>query len=227
MFCGFRKGCLESANEPGMCAHHPRHSVGREKERDCVDGRRLPRLAMLLLLARVTAAMTAAWGVGPASAQAEPIEATDAVEAPTADEQTATLNEEAYKGVEEIMVEARRRSQDLQKIGESVSSFSATDLLDQGLTDFNVLQYNVPSLFSGGGLTKITLRGVGSEIVGPGVDPGFAVHVNNVFSARETTGLIDFFDIERVDVMRGPQGTLWGRNSTGGRAQHHHQTAQA
>jgi iron complex outermembrane receptor protein len=115
-----------------------------------------------------------------------------------------------------IVVSAERRDQDLQKIPESVSSFSGSDLLDQGITDFNTLQYNVPSLFSGGGLTRITLRGVGSEIVGPGVDPGFAVHVNNVFSSRETTGLLDYFDIERVDVLRGPQGTLWGRNSTGG-----------
>ncbi|MEO1934041.1 MAG: TonB-dependent receptor [Myxococcales bacterium] len=125
-------------------------------------------------------------------------------------------DEEAFQGVEEMMVEARRRSEDIQKIGESVSSFSANDILDQGLTNFNDLQYNVPNLFSGGGLTKITLRGVGSEVVGPGVDPGFAVHVNGVFSARETTGLINYFDIERVDVLRGPQGTLWGRNSTGG-----------
>jgi len=124
--------------------------------------------------------------------------------------------DESFKGVEEMTVEARRRSENIQKIGESVSSFSSNDILDKGLINFNDLQYNVPSLFSGGGLTKITLRGVGSEVVGPGIDPGFAVHVNGVFSAREGTGLIAYYDIERVDVLRGPQGTLWGRNSTGG-----------
>jgi iron complex outermembrane receptor protein len=132
------------------------------------------------------------------------------------DEGPETVDQKEFQGVEEMMVEARRRSENLQKIGESVSSFSDNDIIDAGLTNFNDLQYNVPNLFSGGGLTKITLRGVGSEIVGPGVDPGFAVHVNSVFSAREGTGLINFFDIERVDVLRGPQGTLWGRNSTGG-----------
>jgi len=139
------------------------------------------------------------------------------VEDPTADQaEPSEVEAKVFQGVEEMTVEARRRSEDLQKIGESVSSFSAMDILDKGLTNFNDLQYNVPSLFSGDGLTKITLRGVGSEVVGPGIDPGFAVHVNGVFSARETTGLINYFDIERVDVLRGPQGTLWGRNSTGG-----------
>jgi iron complex outermembrane receptor protein len=128
----------------------------------------------------------------------------------------ADPGDETFKGVEEMTVEARRRSENLQKVGESVSSFSSMDIQEKGLTNFNDLQYSVPSLFSGGGLTKITLRGVGSEVVGPGIDPGFAVHVNGVFSAREATGLINYFDIERVDVLRGPQGTLWGRNSTGG-----------
>jgi iron complex outermembrane receptor protein len=121
-----------------------------------------------------------------------------------------------HKKLETLTVSAKRGTQDLQTLPEAVSSFGSNDLLEQGLTDFNTLQYNVPSLFSGEGLTKITLRGVGGEIVGPGIDPGFAVHINNVFSARETTGLLDYFDIERVDVFRGPQGTLWGRNSTGG-----------
>jgi len=119
-------------------------------------------------------------------------------------------------GLEEIRVTAARREQNLQEVPAAISAFSGQEIVERGITDFNQLQYSVPSLFSGGGLTKITLRGVGSEIVGPGVDPGFAVHVNGVFSARETTGLINYFDVERVDVLRGPQGMLWGRNSTGG-----------
>ena len=146
-----------------------------------------------------------------------------------ADAETPEITEERSGGIEVIRIEAQRRSQNLQKAPVSISSFSGSDILDQGLEDFNDLQYNVPNLFSGSGLTKITLRGVGGEIVGPGIDPGFAVHVNNIFSSRESTGLIDFFDIERVDVMRGPQGTLSGRNSTGGavniitaRAVHHY-----
>jgi outer membrane receptor protein involved in Fe transport len=126
------------------------------------------------------------------------------------------LTEEEHKNLEVLFVTGKQGSRDLQDLPEAISSFSSADLLAQGITDFNTLQFSVPSLFSGGGLTKITLRGVGSEVVGPGIDPGFSVHINNVFSSRETTGLTDYFDIERVDILRGPQGTLWGRNSTGG-----------
>lgn len=142
---------------------------------------------------------------------------TDADAVVEIDEEVTVDVEDNEQGIEVILVQAQRRSEDLQTVPESVSSFSANDLLEQGLEDFTDLQFSVPNLYAGtGGTTQITSRGVGSEIVGPGVDPGFAVHVNNVFSSREATGLSDFFDIERVDVLRGPQGTLWGRNSTGG-----------
>ena len=133
-------------------------------------GRILRERSVLLFVG--LAALT--WAAAPASSQSESPPAGSEAESEAA-------NDDAFKGVEEMMVEARRRSESLQKIGESVTSFSGTDLFERGLVNFNDLQYNVPSLFSGGGLTKITLRGVGSEIVGPGTDPGFAVHVNGVF----------------------------------------------
>lgn len=162
----------------------------------------------------VVAAWTLGADIAPASAQTAEVETTSE---PLAEaEVDAESRGDSESGIEVILVSAQRRDEDLMKVGEAVSSFSAQDILEQGLVNFNDLQFNVPNLFSGDGLAKITLRGVGSEIVGPGVDPGFAVHVNSVFSARESTGRLDFFDIERVDVLRGPQGTLWGRNSTGG-----------
>lgn len=120
------------------------------------------------------------------------------------------------RALEEIIVSGERRSENLQEVPASISAFSAEELANRGINSFDNLQYAVPSLFSGGGLTRITLRGVGSEIVGPGVDPGFAVHFNGVYSARETTGLFAYFDIQQVEILRGPQGMLWGRNSTGG-----------
>jgi iron complex outermembrane receptor protein len=119
-------------------------------------------------------------------------------------------------GLEVITVTAERKEADLQEVPASISSFDADDILGRGLENVNDMQFQVPNFFSGNGLTRVTARGIGSEIVGPGVDPGFAVHVNGVFSSREGTGLLDFLDIERVEILRGPQGTRYGRNSTGG-----------
>jgi iron complex outermembrane receptor protein len=162
-------------------------------------------LEVLLSLALATSLTGAP---GPLGAQELPDE--------TGTQDTPVPPQTGGEVLEEIIVSADRRDRALQDTAAAISSFSADDLLTRGITNFNTLQYSVPSLFSGSGLTRITLRGVGSEIVGPGVDPGFAVHVNGVYSARETTGLFDYFDVQRVDVLRGPQGMLWGRNSTGG-----------
>jgi iron complex outermembrane receptor protein len=224
MFGRFSGVGRESGNELRTTTRQGGRGIEPAGGREDPGDRRLQQLWMLLLVALVTLT----WGAGQASAAADAPEATDTPEstgateaadtgaAATTDAGAATLTEEERQRIEVMVTTAKRRSQVLQKVPDAVTSFSSTELLDQGLTDFNDLQYNVPSLFSGLGLTKITLRGVGSEIVGPGIDPGFVVHVNNVYSSRETTGLIDFFDVERVDVLRGPQGTLWGRNSTGG-----------
>ena len=146
----------------------------------------------------------------------EATEATKATEAAETDGEDAQGDDDVWDGVEAILVESQRRMVNLQDASESITSFSADQLDGQGLVNFQDLQYNVPNLFTGGGLSRTTLRGVGSEIVGPGTDPGFAVHVNGVYTARSGTGNADYFDVERVDILRGPQGTLWGRNSTGG-----------
>ncbi|MGB2264893.1 MAG: TonB-dependent receptor plug domain-containing protein, partial [Glaciecola sp.] len=64
--------------------------------------------------------------------------------------------------------------------------------------------------------SQVTLRGIGAENINPGGDPGVAVHVDGAY--QQYTGYIaqDLFDVERVEVLRGPQGTLYGRNATGG-----------
>lgn len=86
-----------------------------------------------------------------------------------------------------------------------------------GVESISEYQYRVPNLTAvDGGFTQFTLRGVGTEILGAGADPGFAAHLNGLYLSRIGVAGFDFFDLERVEVLRGPQGTLYGRNSVGG-----------
>jgi iron complex outermembrane recepter protein len=122
----------------------------------------------------------------------------------------------AMRGIEEIIVTAERREQAAQDLGVSISAFSGDDLDSQNIQDIHDLQLKVPALVATGGLPQITLRGVGNDIVGPGVDPGFALHTNGIYATQLATALLDFYDVERIEVLPGPQGTLGGRNTTGG-----------
>ncbi len=150
----------------------------------------------------------------PALAQEAPAPAapTPAEAAPPAAEPVPA----SQRGIEEIIVTAERREQAAQDLGVSISAFSAEDLENQNIQDIHDLQLKVPALVATGGLPQITLRGVGNDIVGPGVDPGFALHTNGIYATQLATALLDFYDVERIEVLPGPQGTLGGRNTTGG-----------
>lgn len=167
---------------------------------------RLTRTLLSIALLAVTALLGR-----PALAQEAPAAAPAIQPTPTAEPQPA-----AFKGIEEIIVTAERREQAVQDVGVSISAFSAEDLEGQNIQDIHDLQLRVPSLVATGGLPQITLRGIGNDVVGPGVDPGFALHTNGIYATQLAVALLDFFDLDRVEVLPGPQGTLGGRNTTGG-----------
>jgi len=121
--------------------------------------------------------------------------------------------------LEEIVVTAEKRESSLQDTPLAISAFSGDQLDKLGISSGEDLQFHVPGLTFGKTVTRtsqVTLRGVGSENINPGGDPGVAVHVGGAY--QQFTGFIaqDFFDVERIEVLRGPQGTLYGRNATGG-----------
>ncbi|MEH6519382.1 MAG: TonB-dependent receptor [Halioglobus sp.] len=121
--------------------------------------------------------------------------------------------------IEEVVVTAQKREESLQDTPLAISAFSETELQDRGIVGAEDLQFYVPGLTFGKTVTRtaqVTLRGVGAENINPGGDPGVAVHVDGAY--QQYTGYIaqDFFDVARVEVLRGPQGTLYGRNATGG-----------
>ncbi len=120
--------------------------------------------------------------------------------------------------LDEIIVTAEKRAADVQKVGISISAFTG-ELLDTfGTRDIVELSRFVPNLQIGSETSdlKVMLRGVGSDNLEAFSDPGVALHIDGVYQARPSGGNYLFYDMERVEVLRGPQGTLYGRNATGG-----------
>lgn len=120
--------------------------------------------------------------------------------------------------LEEVLVTAQKRSQSVQDIPLAVTALSATMLDERGITDIASLATSVPGMhFSeSGNNTRITIRGIGTEQTTVTGDPGVAFHIDGVYQARSSAGEALFYDLARVEVLRGPQGTLYGRNATGG-----------
>lgn len=131
-------------------------------------------------------------------------------------ETTVVEDKEAVLGT--VVVTATKRAASLQDIPVSVSAVSADVLKDRGLSNIEDLSTLVPNLNWGehAGTTLITIRGVGSTVDSGITEPTVATYVDGVFLPRSTMATLRAVDIERVEVLRGPQGTLYGRNATGG-----------
>jgi len=129
----------------------------------------------------------------------------------------------AYAAVvlEEVIVTAQKRAQDLQDTPIAVSVFNAEDLEHQGISDIEDLsQYapNVQIAESPGGSNSATIGIRGSVSINPAVtwEPTVGIYMDGVFIAKNAGGLFDVAELERVEVLRGPQGSLYGKNTVGG-----------
>lgn len=134
--------------------------------------------------------------------------------------QTEAAQREA-KELGAVTVTARRRSEDLEKVPVAVSAFSAEDMKDMQAVNIDGLQGSVPNLNivqgrGSSGNVNIFIRGIGQPDALQTFDPGVGFYVDDVYYSRINGSLIDLFDVDHVEVLRGPQGTLYGKNSTGG-----------
>ena len=116
----------------------------------------------------------------------------------------------------EIIVTANKREQSLLDVPSSVSALDATTLETRGINDIDGVQYAVPSLQIGSetGVTLITIRGVGAN--SRQSQPSVGVFIDGVFLPNSVTANITQSDLERIEVIRGPQSTLYGKNTNGG-----------
>ncbi|MBD8526513.1 TonB-dependent receptor [Pseudoxanthomonas sp. CAU 1598] len=121
----------------------------------------------------------------------------------------------------EITVTARKREETIQDVPVAVTAYTAEalDVLDiADIGDLNAFVPNLTIYAARGSSSTVTayIRGIGQSDPLWGVDPGVGIYLDDVYIARPQGALLDVFDVERIEVLRGPQGTLYGKNTIGG-----------
>jgi iron complex outermembrane receptor protein len=131
---------------------------------------------------------------------------------------------ESTTQLEEVIVTARKREENLQNAPVAISAFTAAALERQEITSTADLDRVTPNLqftsyapLSGNNsAAQIFIRGIGQTDPSSGVDPGVGLYIDDVYMGRSVGGVMDFRDVSGVQILRGPQGTLFGRNTIGG-----------
>ncbi len=193
---------------------------------------RLTEVSALALAMGVLAAPPATAQAGPGQVpQPGPGSAASATgsqptrnEAATPAESEMAANADAQSGTAEtigdIVITAQKRAERLVQVPLAVTAVSGDALASRQITDTNSLARAVPSLsFQAGnnpGNNSFRIRGVGTQLFSQGVESAVAVVVDGVVAPRQAQGFADLADLERVEVLRGPQGTLFGKNATAG-----------
>jgi iron complex outermembrane receptor protein len=146
---------------------------------------------------------------------------TGATAAPDAMAQQAQASSDQ---IEEIVVTAQKRSQNEQDVPISITTFTAQTLQDKNIVDVQGLARLSPSVnldtaspFGGSNqVLSASIRGIGQDDFGINLDPGVGVYVDGIYFARTTGANVNLLDVDQVEILKGPQGTLFGRNTIGG-----------
>lgn len=140
--------------------------------------------------------------------------------AQTAPDQPAANVEPAQSGggLAEIVVTAEKRSTNLQKTPVAVSALSNATLAEHQVRLLTDVQALVPNFTMGSniGVAQIAIRGIGTSAIVPGAEGAVAVNINDIYISRPVAQLAGVYDLANIEVLRGPQGTLYGRNATAG-----------
>jgi iron complex outermembrane receptor protein len=136
----------------------------------------------------------------------------------------ASASASAQQQLEEIIVTATKRAQDIQDVPIAISAFTTDTLRSKGVQDINQLTNLTPNVnldssspFSGDtSVLSASIRGIGQDDFAFNLDPGVGVYLDGVFLARTIGANQNLMDVDRVEILKGPQGTLFGRNTIGG-----------
>ena len=133
---------------------------------------------------------------------------------PSGEQQDATVPTDAA----DIIVTAQRRSERLQDVPISIQTLSANTLANQSITSVRDLTTAIPgfNLTVKGAFALPTLRGVSSQGTAAGLDPAIPIYLDGVYQSNTIATIFELSDISNIEVLKGPQGTLYGRNATGG-----------
>jgi len=164
----------------------------------------------------VSLASTALWSQAALaqSANTAPVAATHAAPA----QQDSSAAAPSSQGIADIVVTATRRETSLQRVPQSISVVDGAVFKTQGRMGLEDLKVTVPNInfASTSNTTQLYIRGIGNTFINAGGDPGVALYQDGAYISDQTTSNVNFFDVARVEVLRGPQGALYGRNATGG-----------
>ena len=130
----------------------------------------------------------------------------------------------ANEGMEVIKVTAQKVAQDVQQVPIAITAFTADSLQSKGVTDLHGLSNYAPNVnidagspFSGdSSVVSASIRGIGQDDFAFNLDPGVGVYLDGIYIARTIGANVDLLDVQRIEVVKGPQGTLFGRNTIGG-----------
>ncbi len=130
----------------------------------------------------------------------------------------------AQEQIETVIVTAEKRSENVQNVPIAITAFSGAAIQDKGIGDLHGLSNLTPNVnldsgapFSGdSSVLSASIRGIGQDDFAFNLDPGVGVYVDGVYLARTIGANVDLLDVQRIEVLKGPQGTLFGRNTIGG-----------
>jgi iron complex outermembrane receptor protein len=130
----------------------------------------------------------------------------------------------AQAQIETVVVTAEKRAENVQKVPIAITAFTGTMLQDKNITDLHGLSNLTPNVNLDGGapfsgdssVLSASIRGIGQDDFAFNLDPGVGVYVDGIYYARTIGSNVNLLDVSRIEILKGPQGTLFGRNTIGG-----------